>query len=584
MTQTAKVYISDIEFSSGQKISFEEDEKVIIVGPNNSGKSQTLREIIEISSTNSIDSGKVIKELTIKKNGSKQDLENMLLRDGSFINGNYIYGGIAIHTSWLYSWDSGNKLTNLCPIFIKNVTANERLGICHQQNSIPPDEPKTRPQHYLYENSALMSHISMLFKKAFNKDIMFNYRGGSVLPIHVGKVPNIDGVIDRVSDEYVRLVRQNPLLDMQGDGVKSYAGILFECVVQKLDVTMIDEPEAFLHPPQMRMLGDTLSSEVEKQLFVATHSSDILRGFLEGTKGNIKILRIQREDDKNIIHIIDKKSIEQLWSKPVLRYSNALDSLFHEQVIICEDDSDCRLFNYVADYLEKNDGNIFPDTCYIPTGGKHAVAGIVEALRPSGVPVKAIFDFDLISERSTLTRTLNAFDPDGKQMDEIIKLWERINSEVTQKFKSQTPDEFKKSLLEFIINTPPDKISKSKVEELFKQKKPWHEVKNNGFSGLPKGDIRVTYKELDEKLKLLGIFLIPVGEIENFSAETGLHGPAFVEKFLTSRDVGDSELAPLRDFVNCVYTTKVNTVEPTDMSIMMQSDGDKVAMEMANNG
>ncbi|SUW65458.1 Predicted ATPase [Buttiauxella agrestis] len=584
MTQAAKVYISEILFSSGQKISFEEDEKIIIVGPNNSGKSQTLREIIEISSSATVKTGQVIKKISMHKQGSIQDLENLLKKGGAFINNNYIYGGQSIYYGWLSSWEDKDRLTNICPIFIKNVTANDRLSICNQQNSIAPDAPKSRPQHYLYENSTLMSHISMLFKKAFNKDIMFNYRGGSVLPIHVGKLPTIDGLVDRVSDEYVNLVRQNPLLDMQGDGVKSYAGILFECVVQKLDVTMIDEPEAFLHPPQMRMLGDTLSSEVEKQLFVATHSSDILRGFLEGTKGNVKILRIQREDDTNVVHIIDKKSVEQLWSKPVLRYSNALDSLFHEQVIICEDDSDCRLFNFVADYLEKNSDNVYPDTCYIPTGGKHAVAGIVEALRPSGVPVKAIFDFDLISERNTLTRTLNAFGSEGVQKDEIIKLWERINSAVTQSHKPLTPDEFKTQLLDCISEMPADKISKGKVEELFKQRKPWHDVKVNGFNGLPKGEIRKTYKELEEKLKFLGIFLIPVGEIENFSAETGLHGPSFVEKFLSSRDVEDSELAPLRDFVHCVYSTKISSFKPTGISDETHSNGDKVATEMADAG
>jgi len=55
---------------------------------------------------------------------------------------------------------------------------------------------------------------------------------------------------------------------------------LFEIVVSERDITLLDEPEAFLHPPQMRRLSETLSSEVKGQLIVATHSSDILRGFL----------------------------------------------------------------------------------------------------------------------------------------------------------------------------------------------------------------------------------------------------------------------------------------------------------------
>jgi energy-coupling factor transporter ATP-binding protein EcfA2 len=584
MTTKPKVHISEITFSDGRTISFNENEKIIIVGPNNSGKSQTLREIIDISSSDGTDSGQVIQRLVLHKAGTKEDLIQMLKSGGRFQNDNYYYGAQSIHHTWLYSWDNGGKLTNICPVFMKNISANDRLSICNQQNSIRSDEPKTRPQHILYENSQLMAHISALFKRAFNKDIIFNYRGGSVLPIHVGTLPQENLPADRVSDEYVELVTKNPLLDKQGDGVKSYAGILFECIVQKLDVIMIDEPEAFLHPPQMKLLGETLSSEVSGQLFVATHSSDILRGFLEGTKGNIKILRIQREDNKNIVHEIDKKSVELLWSKPVLRYSNALDSLFHEQVILCEDDSDCRLFNFVADHLKNNSENVYPDTCYVPTGGKHAIPGIVEALRPSGVPVKAIFDFDLISERNTLSRTLDAFGCDALQKKEIIVLWERINSEVTQGFKSITPDDFKNNLLRFIESTPAEKLSKSKLEEQFKNKKPWSSTKDNGLNGLPRGIIRQVYKELDEKLKSLGIFLIPVGEIENFSAETGLHGPAFVEKFLSSRDVSATELEPLREFVHDVYTKKiVSIITQEAMGDNIQKDGDKVAVEMVND-
>lgn len=550
-----KIHVSGIEFSDNQTISFNETDKIIIVGPNNSGKSQLLRDIIGLASEPKLEL-QVVRKLDINKTGTIDDLKGLLRSEGNYHNNEYTYGHQKYYESWLNSWTQPNSLSNTAPIFMKNVTANDRLDICKQQKSISTTEPKTSPQHYMYQNSSLMSHISSLFRMAFNRDIMINYRGGSLIPIHVGHLPK-DAPTDRVSDEYVSLLNELPLLDKQGDGVKSYAGILFECVVQKLDVIMIDEPEAFLHPPQMRMLGKTLSSEVEGQLFVATHSSDILKGFLEKTKGNIRILRIQREGNVNFVHEIAQKSVEQLWSKPILRYSNALDSLFHEQVIICEDGSDCRLFNFVADYLTENCDKRYPDTCYVPTGGKHAIPGIAEALRASGVPVKAIFDFDLISELNTLTKTLDAFGCEGEEKNNLLSLWKQINAEVTQTIKPLANEDFKTNLLEFITKTEADKLSKGKIVEMFKQKKPWSAVKDNGISGLPKGNIRKVFKEFNDLLKNLGIFLIPVGEIENFSAETGLHGPAFVEKFLDERNVSDSELEALREFVDEVYGTKI---------------------------
>ncbi|MDI9222513.1 AAA family ATPase [Pantoea sp. EA-12] len=558
MERKPSVYVEEITFSDGQTFIFNQKDKVIYVGPNNSGKSQTLREIVELNASDAITKGTVIHEIKLVKQGTQDDLVNFLLTHGTLSNDHYNYGALTIHTSWLYPWGNGSKLTYIHPMFMKNISANDRLSICNQQSSIRRDEPKTKPQHILYESAALMSHISSLFKRAFNKDIMFNFRGGSVMPIHVGKLPPPE-IIDRASDEYVDYVEKNPLLDKQGDGVKSFTGILFESIVQKFDVTMIDEPEAFLHPPQMRLLGETLSSEVEGQLFVATHSSDILRGFLEGTKGNIRILRIQREGDVNVVHEIDKKAVEVLWAKPVLRYSNALDSLFHEQVIICENDSDCRLYNYAADYLINEVDKSFPDTCFVPTGGKHAIPGIVEAIRASGVPVKAIFDFDLISERNTINKTLDAFGCPKDEKELILDLWGQINSSVVQGFKEPDPDEFKNYLTKLIDSIPAESLSKSKVEEAFKQKKPWSKVKRDGIMGLPKGNVRKVFTNFNDRLKKMGIFLVPVGEVENFCPEIGLHGPSFVEKFLAEQTLDSTDLSPLLDFVEDVYSNQAKS-------------------------
>ncbi|MNZ70852.1 hypothetical protein D3C78_892030 [compost metagenome] len=334
----------------------------------------------------------------------------------------------------------------------------------------------------------------------------------------------------------------------------------------------------------MRRLGQTLSEEVKGQLIVATHSSDIMRGFLEGTKGNLKIIRIHRDGDRNIIHEVNQEAIKELWSKPNLKYSNALDSIFHEQVIICEDDSDCRLINYTADYLIDKSHAIFPDTAFVPSGGKHAISGIAEILRLTGVPVKAIYDFDLLSERNTFGKALNSFGCSKKQKEKIMNLWAQVNSEVMQKTKQKSDIEIKELLLKTINETDANKVSKAMLEEIFKQKKPWSDVKKHGINGLPSGNIRRVFKELNQELKKLGIFLVPVGEIENFSPETGLHGPAFVAKFLAERDMNDSELVPLHNFVEEVYKGIILPSAVDSQTNEEELSGDKVAIEMAKDG
>ena len=119
--------------------------------------------------------------------------------------------------------------------------------------------------------------------------------------------------------------------------------------------------------------------------------------------------------------------IKELWEKPDLRYSNNLEGIFHEQTIICEDDSDCRLVNAVADYLEAESGEQWRDTAYVPTGGKHAVPKVASALREIGVPVKAIFDIDFLSGRTLVKDTVEAF---GGEWSQIEPLWNRVDSAV----------------------------------------------------------------------------------------------------------------------------------------------------------
>ncbi|MBL5828638.1 ATP-dependent nuclease [Serratia fonticola] len=548
--------IDKIIFSGGQTLNLSKKDKILIVGPNNSGKSQSIRDIVSILSEHD-GNPVVITELKTNKNFNKADLEDYLKIYARFKDGSYHIGAAKVHNSHVLTFSGKEKIYSLSNLFIKQINAKDRLSICDTQKSIDLTEIKTVPQHVLYDNSKLMDKVSDIFKKAFNKDLAFDFRAGNKIPIHLVDKKELAHIPDRVSDEYIEKLRKFPQLDRQGDGIKSYAGILFETIAHNYAVTMIDEPEAFLHPPQMRRLGQTLSEEVSGQLLVATHSSDILRGFLEGTKGDLKVIRIRRDNNTNFIHELDHEVIKELWSKPNLRYSNALEAIFHEQVVICEDDSDCRFFNFIADYLTNEKKFIFPDTCYVPTGGKHAIAGVAKALRLSGVPVKAIFDFDLISEKNTLIKTLEAFGCSGHDLDSIMKLWDTINSEVTQKSKKITNAELKEMLTSLIINTPEDKISKNKIDDIFNQKKPWSDTKAHGINGLPKGNIRKTFQKFNGKLKELGIFLIPVGEVENFSAETGLHGPAFVEKFLSDRNVEEEDLKPLRDFVQEVYSSKI---------------------------
>lgn len=300
----------------------------------------------------------------------------------------------------------------------------------------------------------------------------------------------------------------------------------------------------------MNRLGKTLSSEVQGQLLVSTHSSDILRGFLEGTRGNVRILRIRRDKSVNFVSEATPDVIKDLWEKPDLRYSNALEGIFHEQTIICEDDSDCRLINSIADHLASDSDEQWPDTAYVPTGGKHGVPKVAEVLRKIGVPVKAVFDIDFLSERSLVKATVEAF---GGDWNNIKLFWERVDSAVRGGIKPKSIPDIKNDITE-ILNSAGDKeLPKGDVIEAMKQGKPWNEVKRYGTVGIPSGNAQSDYNSLRDLLESIGIYLIPVGEIEHFCPDLGTHGPKFVTKLLSSVPLNDSRLVDLRSFVEKVH-------------------------------
>ncbi|WP_159993168.1 MULTISPECIES: ATP-dependent nuclease [unclassified Pseudomonas] len=544
------VSISKLVFSGGSNFSLGPNEKIILVGPNNSGKSQSLRDILAICDSGKNEQAIVISEIEISKSCSTEEFRKFLVEEADYVNGTYRHKDWQVPESHIQFWEYPYLIHGLSPGFIKKIAADDRLMVCEQQQSISPGDQKSKPQHVLYDDEALMKKISGLFKRAFGKELMFDFRGGSRLPIHVGEPPKLEGTVDRVGDSYVNAIRQNPLLDKQGDGMKSYAGILFEAVVADRNVTLIDEPEAFLHPPQMRRLGETLSSEVSGQLIVSTHSSDILRGFLEGTQGDVRILRIRREGIVNIVSEASPEVIKELWEKPELRYSNALEGIFHEQTIICEDDSDCRLINSIADHLSAGSIEQWKDTAYVPTGGKHGIPKVAGVLRKIGVPVKAVFDIDFLSERDLVRSTVTAF---GGLWDEIEPLWARVDTAVRNGIKAKTVEQIKQEVIMILNSSGDGDLPKGDIAEAMKQGKPWAEIKKYGTRAIPNGDAQRDYNNLRDKLEEVGIFLVPVGEIENFCPEIGSHGPKFVNKLLSNISLSDNRLDELRIFVERVH-------------------------------
>ena len=65
-----RIWISEITFSDDTTLQFEKDDIVVFVGPNNAGKSASLKEAASLVKAKN-KKGKVLKDLSIEKEGDE---------------------------------------------------------------------------------------------------------------------------------------------------------------------------------------------------------------------------------------------------------------------------------------------------------------------------------------------------------------------------------------------------------------------------------------------------------------------------------------------------------------------------------
>jgi predicted ATPase len=552
-----KLFIDEITFSDDSNIEFSSNDIVVFVGPNNAGKSASLREINQ-KTQNLKSVGKVIKSLKFQKTGTEEDLytylkQTSVLRTENTYN--FFQGiGYNIHDGNIKSqWQNAiNGLGDLHNVFINLLTTENRLLA-----SDPPDNISLTTQapshqiHYLQRDDKIEKKFSEYFFQAFGEDLIVHRNAGNKVPLYTGKRPKINKGEDRVSRSYLERLETLTVLHQQGDGMRSFVGVLLNAFISQHSITMIDEPEAFLHPPQARLLGKMLGKDLpsERQLFLATHSEDFLKGILDSNNPNLKIVRIQRNGNVNKVSVLDSESINTIWNDSILRHSNVLNGLFHSKVIICESDSDCRFYSAILDSLFDNTESVSPDILFIHCGGKHRLPTVISSLKKLNVSISVVADFDVLNDINPLKEIVLALDGNWAR---CIKDWNIVKKSVD----SQRPElEVKdvKQEIENILSSTSDRIlSKESIKyihKVLKQASAWSKAKEVGKSFIPNGDQTKAYNRLSEYFQTIKLFIVEVGELEGFVRSVGNHGPAWVNEVLLKDLKNDPEFFVSKEFI-----------------------------------
>ncbi|MCQ2181959.1 MAG: ATP-binding protein [Bacteroidales bacterium] len=542
-----KVFIEKLKFNSGQVFDFENSDIIVFTGSNNVGKSQVLRDIMHYFEKK--ESPKVVvSDVEVSKIGDIKEIKDKFY----FRNNMYEYG--SIRTTDLnyveYSWN--NDLTLLHKLFINHLSTENRLQAANPSNSFDvANTTPSNPIQELYVDDTKEQELSKLFHRAFDTTIVLNRGAGNVIPIHVGEKPSLAEGEDRVSSSFLKKLRDLPQIQDQGDGMRSFMGILLNVFTSNHTITLIDEPEAFLHPPQARLLGKMLSMNTpnNRQLFISTHSEDFLKGLIDAENDRVKVFRINRNGNTNNMNLLSNENIKTLWKDPILRYSNILSGLFHSKVVVCESDTDCRFYQAMANMLNNDDKSLSPDILFTHCGGKQRLKTVVNALKALNVKIACITDIDILNEKDTFFGLVESI---GLIWTDVESDWKIIDQYVrSQRSQLDTTDVKKEisKIMESIHDSIFPKEAAESIKAIIKKSSAWGKVKESGKMFFIGGSYDA-YKRISEKCARAGLFIVPVGELECFYRPDSNHGTKWVNYVLDNIDLSkNEELKEARSFV-----------------------------------
>ena len=562
--QDLAVRVKNLLFSDGQTVSIGPSDVVVFVGPNNAGKSRALLDIQRHMSNNQ--AGTVVKMTDFSESGTAKDLESFVKEHAILEHsaGQSTYRGYRFTLSSKQirqRWGSNRSI--FASLFCLQLSTGSRLRDSDPASGIAfRKEPANHPIHMLFLDAGLEARISQYFFRAFGAHLVVDRLGGKEVPLLVGEHIQTEGDETLLSPTYnERLLNATVPLQGQGDGMRSFASVILHLLAPITpSILLLDEPEVFLHPPQARILGEIIATKRQKrtQLFVATHSPDVLQGLLNVVEANhLRVIRIQREEDVNHIKELNRDRASEISKDPLTKYSSVLSGVFHERVIICESDSDCMFYSSLLDIPAVHLGP-HPDVLFVHANGKHRIAIQVSALMELGVQVDVIVDMDILQDENDLKKLLETL---GGNWEEAQTRVASVRTAIDQHKPWLTAGEVAKGIQKVLAHVPQEgefpRLSRQKIDALFRKASPWDAIKDAGVDAIPKGQASSDFDSLKASLEAQGLWIVPVGELEGFCRKVGGHGPKWVQKVIETYHLANcDELKEARDFVRKVWSAR----------------------------
>jgi hypothetical protein len=313
-------------------------------------------------------------------------------------------------------------------------------------------------------------------------------------PTHLGQLrirlsdraPNSRAEERGIDSDSVAFHGKALLIDQASDGVKAFTGIITEVIAGDPGVILIDEPEAFLHPSLAFKLGLEVAQAAgssDKRLFVSTHSPTFLMGCIQSGVP-LNIIRLTYRNGVATARALPSEDIIVLMRNPLLRSTNVLGALFAEFVVVTEADADRAFYQEINERLQRyKPAWGVPNCLFLHAQNKQTIPTIVAPLRRLGIPAVGITDIDILKEGGA----------NWSKMLEAVG-FPQIEKESLAGMRTQLYNAMQAT---------------------------GRDMKRDGGITILEGDTFEAAKNLLERLKSYGLFVVANGELESWLKSLG---------------------------------------------------------------
>lgn len=530
--ETAILTLENIDLADGA--TFSPGDLTVLIGPNNGGKSRFLSDIASVIT----DTAKPIsmKKVSFKPRQDWVEVVNEIMGMAEIDqNSNFILDSLGIdldsavhsrlHSSTRDNWIRMDErhtpareveiLRLLANRIITHLKAENRLRLANSTVNIQAN--LLGSQSVVHAAHGAPKHVrdwlSIKIKEAFGYELEVDDSNFARLQFCLNDGQPVPTDYEQRKAALKRLKR----VDDQGDGIRAFVGLLAAVKTTDRPIVLIDEPEAFLHPPQAFLLGRAIAEMTGQghQIFVATHSADILRGILSQSAA-IQVLRMARRSSVFTTRVLDAQMLRTIANDPVLSSSRIIDGLFYESVVIVESDGDVVLYRRIMNDLDASGGVYF-----INSYAKQNSQKLAAPFKAMEIPCAVIVDFDALRVRAelsamaqgmgvskkALTEHHAAFICEVEGSDDALARLSKVQGDLTVMLASIDTSATQAQAAQSLIDL---RRTASKLRE---NASIWSDLKKQGISKLSSVALD-RFKKIDAILRRKGIFVVPVGERE----------------------------------------------------------------------